>query len=109
MSGLDYASRAAAGAALLDKDAGSFWWHRIDADALDMGDVDKDVLGQLYGTFVAGVSKLDLNRIVDTSGNLDGDTFALGFDLEVDDEFRDAAFAALTAAWRVEIEKRCAA
>jgi hypothetical protein len=99
-------TRAAAGAALLDQR----WpgWHQlVDPDRLDLEDWRADVLGQLYGTFGAGVHKLTpgLSEV-----EVDAWTVAHGFDLDNTDLRPSVgpvhAYLALTDAWRAQLARR---
>jgi hypothetical protein len=100
------ATRAAAGAALLDQ-RWPGWHHQIDGDRLDMEDWRADVLGQLYGSFGAGVHKLTPGQ---SEVEVDAWTVTHGFDL-VDLDLRPStgpvhAYQALTDAWRAELPRR---
>lgn len=59
MSGLDYAARAAAGAAFLDEQMPG-WAERIDLAELDMGSCTRCILGQLLGDYACAVEDLGL-------------------------------------------------
>jgi hypothetical protein len=99
-------TRAAAGAALLDQRRPG-WHQQVDGDRLDLEDWRADVLGQLYGSFGAGVHKL-------TGGlgeaEVDAWTVAHGFDVDDNDLGRSAgpraAYQALTNAWQAEFSRR---
>jgi hypothetical protein len=99
-------TRAATGAALLDQR----WpgWHQlVDPDRLDLEDWRADVLGQLYGTFGAGVHKLTGGL---SEAETDAWTVAHGFDLD-DLDLRPStgpvhAYLALTEVWQAEITRR---
>jgi hypothetical protein len=98
--------RAAAGAALLDQ-RWPGWHHQVDGDRLDMEDWRADVLGQLYGTFGAGVHKLTPGQ---TEAEVDAWTVAQGFDLDDFDLLPSTgpvhAYLVLTEAWRAELRRR---
>ena len=99
-------TRAAAGAALLDQRRPG--WHlQVDRDRLDLEDWRADVLGQLYGSFGAGVHKLTGDR---SEAEVDAWTVAHGFDLDDTDLGLStgprAAYQALTDAWRDELSRR---
>jgi hypothetical protein len=99
-------TRAAAGAALLDQ-RWPGWHHQVDGDRLDMEDWRADVLGQLYGTFGAGVHTLTGGQ---SEAEVDAWTVAHGFDLD-DLDLRPStgpihAYLALTEAWRAELAHR---
>jgi transcriptional regulator with XRE-family HTH domain len=99
-------ARVAAGAALLDQRRPG-WYLQVDGDRLDLEDWRADVLGQLYGSFGAGVHKL-------TSGlgeaEVDAWTVVHGFDVDEVDLGLSAgphgAYQALTDAWRGELTHR---
>jgi hypothetical protein len=99
-------ARAAAGAALLDQRRPG-WHSQVDGDRLDLEDWRADVLGQLYGSFGAGVHKLTGGR---SEAEVDAWTVGHGFDLDDTDLGRSAgsraAYQALTAAWRAELARR---
>jgi hypothetical protein len=99
-------ARAAAGAALLDQRRPG--WHlQVEPDRLDLEDWRTDILGQLYGSFGAGVHKLTGGR---SEAEVDAWIVAHGFDLdEVDlglSAGPRAAYQALTGAWRAELAHR---
>ena len=71
-------ARAAAGAALLDQRRPG-WHHQVDGDRLDLEDWRADVLGQLYGSFGAGVHKLTGGL---SEAEMDAWTVAHGFDVD---------------------------
>ena len=99
-------TRAAAGAALLDQRRPG-WHQQVDRGRLDLEDWRADILGQLYGSFGAGVHKL-------TSGlgeaEVDAWTVAHGFDVDEVDLGLSAgphgAYQALNEAWRGELTRR---
>jgi hypothetical protein len=99
-------TRAVAGAALLDQRRPG-WHQQVDRDRLDLEDWRADVLGQLYGSFGAGVRKLTGGR---SEAEVDAWTVAYGFDLDEVDLGRSggprAAYQALTDAWRDELSRR---
>jgi hypothetical protein len=99
-------TRAAAGAALLDQRL-SGWHQQIDPERLDLEDWRSDVLGQLYGSFGAGVDKLPGGL---SEAEMDVWTVAHGFDLDDVDLGLSAgpraAYQALTDAWRAELAHR---
>lgn len=97
---MTYADRAAAGAALLDKQRPG-WWLSIDGERLDMGQCNLCVLGQVYGDFIEGFTRLNLNALDGEDGKLLRDCVDLGFDIE-----GEIGFTELADAWRVEIGKR---
>jgi hypothetical protein len=99
-------TRAATGAALLDQ-RWPGWHHQVDPGRLDLEDWRADVLGQLYGTFGAGVHKLAGGL---SEAEVDAWTVAYGFDLD-DLDLRPStgsghAYLALTDAWRAELVRR---
>jgi hypothetical protein len=99
-------TRAAAGAALLDQQRPG-WHHQVDGDRLDLEDWRSDVLGQLFGSFGAGVHKLTGGL---SEAAVDAWTVAHGFDVDDTDLVLSAgpraAYQALTDAWRAELARR---
>jgi hypothetical protein len=99
-------TRAAAGAALLDQQRPG-WHHRVDGDRLDLEDWRSDVLGQLFGSFGAGLHKLTGGL---SKAAVDAWTVAHGFDADDTDLGLSAgpraAYQALTDAWRAELARR---
>lgn len=99
-------TRAAAGAALLDQRRPG-WHQQVDRGRLDLEDWRADILGQLYGSFGAGVHKLTGGR---SEAEVDAWTVAHGFDLDDADLGRSggprAAYQALTEAWRDQLSRR---
>ena len=98
--------RAAAGAVLLDRHRPG-WHHQVDPDRLDLEDWRADVLGQLYGSFGAGVHKLTGGL---SEAEVDAWTVAHGFDVDDTDLGLSAGpragYQALTDAWRAELSRR---
>jgi hypothetical protein len=99
-------ARAAAGAALLDQ-RWPGWHHQVDPGRLDLEDWRADILGQLYGTFGAGVHKLTVGL---SEAEVDAWTVAHGFDVD-DLDLRPStgpvhAYLALTEAWQAELRRR---
>jgi len=99
-------ARAAAGAALLDQ-RWPGWHHQVDPGRLDLEDWRADILGQLYGTFGAGVHKLTGGL---SEAEVDAWTVAHGFDVD-DLDLRPStgpvhAYLALTGAWQAELRRR---
>jgi len=100
------ARRAAAGARLLDRHEPG-WQHRVDPDQLDAEDVDRCVLGQLFGGYEPGLAELAACRCDEVAAyHRDPVAWAAahGFDLDVTEP--RAAFRELTAAWRAELARR---
>jgi hypothetical protein len=79
------------GAAILDKKKPT-WFKKIDLETLDIGKPKFCVLGQLYGGYRLGISRLKIK-----------DPAVLGFDLElednVDNEDDAEMFRQLTSLW----------
>lgn len=55
---LTYSKRARNGASILDSVEGAGWRQRVDKNSLDVYSETKCPLGQLYGTFDAGVKRI---------------------------------------------------
>lgn len=83
--------RAARGAAFLDERA-SGWAERINLDTLDVIDIYRCPLGQLYGTYGAGMVALDIDPAQDWWYG-----FLWGKSTDVD---------VLNCAWKREVAKR---
>lgn len=91
--------RVQAGAKFLDKHKPG-WWQDIDVKRLNLGSPCRCILGQLYHDFNEGIEWL---RDID----FDTDPDALGFDVdEYDWPETSKSFAALTKAWKEEIQAR---
>lgn len=94
MSGLDYAARAAAGAAFLDEHMPG-WAGRIDLGTLDMAGCRTCILGQLTGDYCRAADDL----AVDLDGALAyGFTRLSGTPYSIWDVLREA--------WTAEVRKR---
>ena len=108
---IDYDTRVARGAALLDEKLPG-WWQRVDLDRLDLSKCTDCVLGQLTGDYDSMATTL----LIGPRANkypLRGNAKAarLGFTLPPSDAewlspMRLAEWAALTAAWKRLIESR---
>lgn len=106
---IKYASRAAAGARLLDVVAPG-WADRIAVDELAMASCDKCILGQIYGDYQSGwktaLGPLSASHLHSAA--------SYGFTLRgsEQDQYLDSLFvvmdrfAALAEAWRAEIRLR---
>jgi hypothetical protein len=99
-------ARVAAGAALLDQRRPG-WRAQVDPGRLDLLDWRADVLGQLYGSFGAGVRTLTPGL---GEAEVDAWTIAHGFDLGEADLARAAgpvaAYRVLTELWQAEVTRR---
>jgi hypothetical protein len=99
-------ARVAAGAALLDQRRPG-WRAQVDPDRLDLLDWRTDILGQLYGTFGAGIHRLTPAL---SEAEMDAWTIAHGFDLHEVDLARAAgpvaAYRVLTEPWQAEVTRR---
>ena len=84
------AERAAAGAALLDEREPD-WYSKIDCANLEITSGTRCVLGQLYGGYGVGVTRLGLGYYMDMGG------YSYGF---------TGASEELNEAWREEIAQR---
>ena len=90
-TGEDFLPRIARGAALLDKAQGTTEWYKlINLDEFDMILVSTCVLGQLYGSYDAGVKALGITH---------EQAVEWGFALS-----KPGAYPALTRAWQNYIQ-----
>jgi hypothetical protein len=88
------AERVAAGAAFLDEHRPG-WRGRVEAHALDMGDAEHCVLGQLFGDFGAGLDALEIAQ---------GRAMELGFVCDYWNE-DECTCDSLAPCWLAELER----
>jgi hypothetical protein len=85
-----------AGALFLDDVAGQGWWDCIDLESLHMGEMNSCILGQLYGSYKAGLTALYGPNVDD--------------DLSVEHGFTQdgplGSWAPLTDAWTMVVRDR---
>lgn len=86
-------SKAAAGAALLDRLVPG-WWRRIRLRKLDIADGCNCVTGQLFGDFEKGLNRLDLSH---------DEARAYGLERATTDLY---GYYGLTNAWKNEVRAR---
>ena len=105
-------ARAERGARFLDARGPAGWAPQIDRETLNMSCPDNCLLGQLYDDVRAEQEESGYEagrRILSISGKM---TILYGFNLLLEDSWgtygvpRDACWAMLTEAWRMEIEAR---
>jgi hypothetical protein len=93
-----------AGAKLLDSHRPD-WFKHIDLETLDMKDVRKCVLGQVYGGFDYGCQRLGFSKLGQLEGYhyevLNGFNLYHGWDFKDDDLWHE-----FTTFWVVQIRKR---
>lgn len=91
--GSDPASRAARGAAHLDA-VRPGWHHRVDTDTLNIASGGRCALGQVYGSYGAGLTQGHVGSAAPSFG-------MVAMTSNIDAEYR-----ALTEAWVREVENR---
>jgi hypothetical protein len=115
MTEINWAERAARGAALLDEKRPG-WVAEVDLPGLELSSENVCVLGQVFGGFATGIELLDLAYVRDQAEH--------GFNMTcleavfIQETYRerdepvpppDVCYEPLTAAWRKLIEKRLSA
>lgn len=109
MATIDYAKRAARGAALLDRKGPADWRTTVDPRTLQQSSMYGCVLGQVYGDYSAGLRALGLVKpdgdIYDLTGYGMRRVRELGFQLGEDRNGHDNGnYPDLTAAWRALLD-----
>lgn len=98
-------ARAAAGAAFLDQHWKPGWAGLIDKERLNQASCNDCVFGQIFGGYCEGQQQLNVYVKLDERDHVN-DGVALGFTSSGEDH--PGYFERLTAAWRLEVEKRTA-
>jgi hypothetical protein len=102
---VDVADRVARGAKLLDKRGPPKWAARIDVEQLNLASPCACVLGQLYGTYYAGVQVMGEWVSSPTAAGFNVSALAEGGHFREPEE-RAVEFDALRVAWTAAIRER---